>query len=293
MINVKELVDYCDNLYKNSETQCRCKDCKNDCQGSCEKCLDKIHFGDTRRYNCFNITNYYLCKYIYKYSSEIEHLLVKDGFLEKLPMINALSIGCGPCTDLVGIVNSVDYLDIKTKVNYTGVDMNNIWKHIHEYIKSYNDDNFEATFLYSDIFDALDSQEGISYNIIVLQYVLSDMNKYDTDGVNTREFIDRIVDKIIRYMKSGSIIIINDINYKSARQYYEYLLNKLKSLVNDGMKFRYACRHFNNNVRQSHYDYGYEYQSNRVTTVIPRGIAEDYNSWDFCSSAQLIVVKDE
>ncbi|MBN7576228.1 hypothetical protein C1H57_17355 [Clostridium sp. 2-1] len=285
---LNELVDYCDMSYKNSETTCRCENCNNNCHGSCEKCLDKIHFGDTRRYNCFNITNYYFCKYIYKYSSEIEHVFMKFNILNSIEKLNVLSIGCGPCTDLMGIINTISKVNPNIKLDYTGVDLNDIWNHIHEHIQQNNNDNIQTRFIYDDVFNILNGEdEGIEFNVLVLQYVVSDMVKYDLDGTSTFDFIDKLVDCIIKHMEKGSIIIMNDINYMTTRKYFDYMLTKLNS------HYEYACCHFNNNYRDNHFDYGEEYNSNELTTIIPTNILEDYNPWQFCSSAQMIVRKKE
>ena len=177
-MNLGKLVNYCDSMYKDSTTKCNCIECEEVCYGDCEKCLDKIHFGDDRRYNCTNIMNFYVCKYIYKYSSEIEHAFNECNLLSDKEYLNILSIGCGPCTDLVGIKNAIGAEDIDLK--YVGVDLNERWRNIHEFIRD-NSNEMEIDFIYDDIFNVLDKDKNIEFNVLVLQYVLSDMFKYNDD----------------------------------------------------------------------------------------------------------------
>ena len=93
---ISQLVNFCNSRYDRSS---KCTDCDEQCVG-CERCLDNMHFLRTqRRYECGNISDFYVCKYVYKYASEIDYLLDSVNFHNLLNEFNdyrILSIGCGP-----------------------------------------------------------------------------------------------------------------------------------------------------------------------------------------------------
>ena len=73
---IDDLVEYCDEQYQSGECgACTGKDrCVNECDGNCKLCLDDIHFYEQQRrtqYDCERLLYYYVCRYSYKYCSEI------------------------------------------------------------------------------------------------------------------------------------------------------------------------------------------------------------------------------
>ena len=289
-MNINKIVDYCDSVYKSNNIEYRCEKCNNNCTGSCEMCLESIHFGDDRRYNCENISNYYCCKYIYKYSSEIQYLFESHYTLSELECMRVISIGCGPCTDLVGVLNFIKTSELDIPIEYTGIDLNDIWSNVHNLISSNNNDMINSRFIYDDIFNLVHNdllKNDIRPNILIFQYVLSDMRKYNTDK-EIKSFIDKLIKSIVINLEDNSYIILNDINHCDTRQYFEYMLEKIKS---NNIEIQWHRHHFRNNARPYHYDYGEEYESNDLTSVIPNDILDTYNPWTFCSSAQLIIRK--
>lgn len=284
-MGVENLINYCNELYSNADTECRCEDCNNDCKGSCEKCLDSIHFGDNRRYNCMNSMNYYVCKYSYKYLSEIANIFYRNDFIDSKEQVNIISIGCGPCTDLMGIEQYIDNNSLDIKIKYRGIDLNDNWKYIHRFIKR-DLNEYDIKFLYDDVFNVFNTSKKIGkYDILFLQYLISDMVKYNDENTMNL-FIDNLVNKIIFNMPIGSLVIINDINHNSARKYYEIILNKMWQ---EGIRYNCDRLHFNNSARANHYNYGCEYDDNDLVCNVPEEIQMNYNPWMFCSSAQLII----
>ena len=77
---IDDLIEYCDEQYQNGICEaCTAMDsCTRDCDGNCKNCLDDIHFHYNQRrtqYNCSRLLNYYVCRYSYKYCSEIIYAL--------------------------------------------------------------------------------------------------------------------------------------------------------------------------------------------------------------------------
>lgn len=80
------IIQYCDTCYNEhswGEDFCNCgRSCSHpsQCPQKCETCLEQVHFPDKYDlgrldYDCDNVLNFYVCKYIHKYSSEIEYAL--------------------------------------------------------------------------------------------------------------------------------------------------------------------------------------------------------------------------
>lgn len=81
--------------------------------------------------------DFYMCKYSYRYTSEIIYALEWMPSLSSEKNLKVLSFGCGPCTDLFAI----DYLRVSGKLcyqilDYRGVDYSrDVCNFIHNDIK--------------------------------------------------------------------------------------------------------------------------------------------------------------
>jgi hypothetical protein len=283
---IADIVRYCDLNYNRIG---KCVPCENDCRDGCEKCLDAIHLNKIiRRYNCGNITKFYVCKYIYKYSSEIDHLFQINDYFRELPSYNILSIGCGPTTDLYGILNYLQRNRLLRQVNYIGCDLNRIWEPIHvetQNIMGRRNLDVNLQFIYGDIFDNFELI-NFDVNILILQYVISDMHVH---GCSVADFINRLIGWIENNMVGSGYILFNDVNHNvKARDYYDILIQGLR-----GRNIYVTCDkyYFNNRIRDYVYQYGVMHQDDNLTSIIPREIITRYNPWQFCSSAQLVIKK--
>ena len=102
------LVRLCDERYQSYQ----CESCSFGiyCPHDCEKCLEYIHFPQRapseRKYDCKRMMDFYVCKYAHKYTSELIYAFLMLRDLCSKRHLNVLSIGCGPCTDLLAL----DYL---------------------------------------------------------------------------------------------------------------------------------------------------------------------------------------
>lgn len=95
------------------------------CPEDCEKCLEYIHYpshaetnAPKRKYDCTHMADFYMCKYSYRYTSEIIYALEWMPSLSSEKNLKVLSFGCGPCTDLFAI----DYLRVSGKLRYQILD---------------------------------------------------------------------------------------------------------------------------------------------------------------------------
>ena len=273
---LSKLTDYCHSKYYRPA---KCSSCQNNCKENCKACLHDMFYDHRERiYNCDNIIYCYTCRYIYKYSSEIIHVLktIPLNFWPKIGHLKILSIGCGPCSELFAF----DYFNTKNEnifnIDYTGYDINTIWKEINNYTKSLF--SFPIKYCYHDVFiDYSDQTVGKEYpNIVILNYILSDINFHKKD---TKTFLDELNQKIIINMNQHSLVFINDINNLAVRNTFIYLAN----LVNPNKYLKY---YFN-----GYGSFGNQHNSTDVFYSIPFPIKRTFGSHNYCSSAQTLIVK--
>ena len=86
-------------------------------------------------------------------------------------------------------------------------------------------------------------------------------------------------------MDGAAVIVLNDINLSTrmggGREHFDALLQKIPDS-------EYRQYHFNNNNRSNHFHYGIEYETNELI-LAPSEILRDYEPFDSCASAQLII----
>lgn len=76
---IDTILENCDERH-NCKSNNRCDDCSYGqfCPGDCAKCLEYIHYpshaetnAPKRKYDCTHMADFYMCKYSYRYTSEI------------------------------------------------------------------------------------------------------------------------------------------------------------------------------------------------------------------------------
>lgn len=282
---ISQLIEFCDELHNRPN---RCESCPNDtCQNSCTACLDLIHRVTTndRTYNCENIIYCYTCKYLYRYSTEIEILFNKyANAFRNVKEARTWSIGCGPCSELFGLYNFKISNHLEFAINYKGFDLNTLWRPVHDCIKQMK--QFEASFFYEDIFK-YSKQTNEKPNIIILNYVISDILR------TNRGYINRFIKELCGFINeiSKCALIINDINLgqndKEPRYYYNTIIREIRkesSIIHEG-HFHFV------NSQRSYCRYGQQHNNNRVPIIPPENISKTYTPWLECRSAQLFTVK--
>ena len=259
-----DLIEKCSyrDEFQNEHEQC--EDCSygDNCPGDCQKCLQYVHYPQNapvpRKYDCVHMADCYYCKYAYKYASEITYGLACFAEIRNKKTLKIMSVGCGPCTELA----AVDYLKEKgvlnyEKLQYRGIDpLGNVWRRIWNDIKEYFGNGIN--FYQKDILELVDIITRHSWipDVLIFQYVFSDMYKNLSKSYNGgREFFDVLESKIS--------------NPKIVRR-----------------------MHFNNNNKDRHFEYGDEYKRNcLIFDDIPDEIRKEYNPFDCCASAQILIKK--
>ena len=229
-------------------------------------------------------------RYIYKFAYEIErHLYDYSNTIQDNEELNILSIGCGPSSDLFGFENYNKSLDEHKTINYIGIDLNRKWFYIHEKLKSKSQHNQKINYIYEDIFEYIDQinpfRKRLKTNILILQYVISDMAKYNSEK-EMHNFFDRLMEDIILYMPNNSMVIINDINnYELSNKYFDYIANILHN-----EDYIIDKRYYESKYRATA-SYGEAIVPIKVPYKIEEYIEKRYNPHIECSSSSLIIRK--
>lgn len=293
---INDLAYECDERYRQNKDSCQCEYCQCEkCEeDNCYKCLKKVHFpennGDKRTYDCVNMADYYYCRYCYRYASEVVYGLRQFRDIMNLDTLKVMSVGCGPCTELAAI----DYLHQNGELNYNklefrGIDpLKDMWKFIWEDIDSYYQG--QVNFFERDILELVDIIVAKKWmpDLIIFQYVFSDMyKKYKEEEIKI--FIDKLANFLNQQTYKNIYVLANDANigkkYDGGRDFFDTLNQKVNE---PKIMKRY---HFNNNYKESHYDYGVEYKDNGIFFDIPQLIKEKYGAIDSCASAQVLIKK--
>ena len=277
---INKLIKFCTDSYNKGV---KCKTCVSNCTGDCNICLQAIHNeqDSKRHYDCCNMIYCYTCSYINKYASEIYYALnaLVSHSSTKNTEYNILSIGCGDCADLFGIQHFLNVNQREINISYTGVDINEKWKPIHEYIPQlFPDVNFN--YKYQDAIDYVASLEDVPFNIVILEYVLNEIIKYTPDNID--DFINELSDKILDRLPSNSLVIFNDINHKMVRDYYPKIKLKIEQ------KNDIACLSLRFNEPFSHTYGGAKLQNDSLvfnTSITP------FSEKNPCSSSIFIIHK--
>lgn len=139
------------------------------------------------------MADFYTCKYSCRYTSELMYAIQRCVDIQDIDELKVLSFGCGPCTDLFAL----DALKEKRlisfdNVQYHGVDYSKeVWSNIHRNITELKKENMNVRFFYKDACQLIDEIANGSWtpNLIVFQYVFSDMQKHTTSD-DIRHFIN-------------------------------------------------------------------------------------------------------
>lgn len=292
---IDEIIRFCDNAYSTADTQCVCSSCRHiRCPGSCKACLEEIHYparhpNGKRDYDCQNLINFYACDYLYKYASEIWYLLRRSVELPNLKAFNVLSIGCGACPDLMALESFLTEKQDNKSIAYLGIDVNDLWKPIHQEIASYQSPYIKKTlFCYEDAISFFNTHAIDNTNILILQYVISHL--YNTNQIGQLNTLyDNLIKNIILHRNQSKpfIIIINDVNSNNrGRDYFTGLCDRLSHAGLHGYASKY---YFDYRIQNDFQRYGTKHENNKILYGPIQAFMQKYEPWEYCSSAQLLI----
>lgn len=283
------LTAYCaDQFFKYGDCL-QCSHPSGRCSGSCLNCSEEVNFhktGGRTDYDCQKFMYYYVCRYSWKYCSEIMYALEQIS-LSDYPAYNILSVGCGGAPDLMAFEEIMSVLDMKN-IFYKGYDVNPFWSPIHRAIEQYtlSTQYAYAELITKDIFDALRGGELVAhnYNIIVLEYLLSHFPPQNRANW-ANELFDGLLQNVLpnRLDKSPFLFLINDIDHFQVRDCFDVFLQKLKVA---GYHGSYMRKHFRD---RDYNDGSTQYSTWNNRFPIPETMKENFDCAINCTSAQLIV----
>lgn len=179
--------------------------------GDCSKCLNHIQHGQPNfTYSCTKITYQYVLRFFNRFASEICYAMCKYNYKD-INRINVVSLGCGPGSEVYGIIKALRIQKIGIPIYYEGHDLLDAWKPVQNLCKdslksTQHIINFHTTNLFAD-FAGFDNNV---INLLILNYLLSHAAKFYTkQGKN--QFVDEIVDFILQ--NNVKNVLFNDINY--------------------------------------------------------------------------------
>ena len=275
---LEQMIEYCDQMYSDYH----CHECTgHNCSHDCKVCLDDIHYHHNEirsEYDCEKLLYYYLCRYSYKYCSEIIYALDRVD-LDRYPYFNILSLGCGGAADLMAF----DYcFDSDEEIHYHGVDINTYWDDIHSKISEiYPHASFKTGF---DVKTDIPSLRDKSYNVVIIEYLISYL--YSRGSSVVSNLFDDIIEYIVsnKPQDSAMLIIINDVDsINTGRDTFMRLANKLESA---GYDITIQKLRFKND---SYYSDSMKYSSNQNKFDCSREFQQEYCVALRCESAQLII----
>lgn len=279
---IDEMVSFCNDEYKNQS----CSNCTgkcNSCKENCKECLDDLHFHTNKirdDYDCEHLLNYYVCRYSYKYCSEIMYALESID-LSAYPFFHILSLGCGGACDLMAF----DAMNTNKTISYIGFDKNKYWQKIHNEIIEKSPTYKVQFFREIDVLNNLTDCNIRGTNVLVIEYLISFFySKIGDEGV--KRWFGELVKTIISQKSDESplLVIINDVDScYTGRDTFPFLKTEIEKL---GMTVNYEFRRrFKDN---QYYENSIQYPSKANKFTLP-SFADDYCVAIKCESSQLIL----
>lgn len=188
--------------------------------GVCNSCLSHIqwHPSPTFSYSCKRITYHYVLRFFNRFASEIYYAMskYKQEMLDSTNALNIVSLGCGPGSEVYGIIRNVRSRAAHVQVNYQGYDKNEIWEEVQNLSKEkLSQSGHNVDFYNRNLFQEYVGFQDNHIDILVLNYLLSDCQKFYTTDTDREKFVSELAHFII--YKNVRNILFNDINFYGKR----------------------------------------------------------------------------
>ena len=265
-----------------------CNTCK--CYDSCIHPLHQYN-SNGKTYNCLNMAYNYVVKHFYRFASEIEYAFRIVYHAEQhnwKDNINVVSLGCGPSSELYGIINELQNQQSNLVVSYHGFDTNAIWQKIWnlniDICKQHN-----VTYTTDDMFAYYTEHSDEHIDILILNYLLSDVARNMQHEEKTA-FLDKLAEFIdvmdVQYVIFNDISLFYDdlISGYSCMEYVvrQFGVNKQRHSVLKGGRYRFG----EPNPHQPTYGKKWN-QSNLLFTI--DDAANDFQPFNYCNSIQMLI----
>lgn len=280
----------------------RYKTCKEDCTSceetvdcvrckktDCDKCMHDMHYNINEKgqlsYNCEAITYRYVLSYLNTYASEMSYVF--SLFANRAPSYFnnkiIISLGCGPASEYVGLVESLDRVGFMGSLSYIGYDANSTWENVQKILQqesSVQNPNYNVEFRNT----ILTPNDVVSTSILVLNYVLSDIyNHSNNPPVDLANFLKLQLVPIIMNLPKGSFVIVNEVNH--TRLWFPEIIYWAKSLV---QTFNFMSGYFDTDGETWRSHEGFSKKASSINLRFPRS---DYNKAKSCKSCFFVLRK--
>ncbi len=258
--------------------------------GDCTRCLYDIHHNNADfHYSCTKITYLYTLRFFNRFASEIVHMLVRFRY-DNIKDLNVVSLGCGPGSEIYGIIKTLLLKKASTILHYEGHDLNLYWNHVQEIsIQCLSKFHHEISFYNTDLFTDFHGFANGTIHLLMLNYLLSDAVFFMTEKMKF-QFIDNIATFIVE--KNVKCVFFNDINFygepnklNSGTQMMKLLINVLGS-KGIGLKILYYC--FKKDPYRGTEGWIKHNDDMNLLLKLPDNIY--MNNVDFCNSKQIIII---
>jgi len=178
-------------------------------QSNCYECIKRVHrYSNSKvHYNCDKMLYYYALKHTYRFGAE---MFFEFGKLRNAvcnwPDIYITSIGCGPCSELFGMLSFWRTMGkTDASFHFRGFDTEPLWYPIMQQV--------QTCFSVADV--QLLGQDAFAYyaqyqertDVIVLNYMLSDMRKFN--ATQYKAFLNNLITLIAQ--RHPKYLLVNDI----------------------------------------------------------------------------------
>ena len=198
-----ELLQDCLALYNGEK--CDAQSCKLGlfCRGSgcdvgvCNSCMIHIqrHPSPKFPYSCKRITYHYVLRFFNRFASEIYYAMsrYKKEKLNTITNLNVVSLGCGPGSEVYGLIKAIRTRAPHIHMNYQGYDKNEIWEGVQQLSKAkLAQSGHSVEFYNKNLFLEFEGFQDNHIDLLVLNYLLSDCQKFYTTDLDRKKFIDEL-----------------------------------------------------------------------------------------------------
>lgn len=125
--------------------------------------------------------------------------------------MNVVSLGCGPGSEVYGFIKALRQKAPQIIMNYKGYDIVDVWNEVQQMSKvALAQTPHHIDFFNQNMFEAFEGFTEGNVDMLVLNYLLSDSQKYYNDSDKIK-FIDEI-SRFVLY-NNVSNILFNDMGY--------------------------------------------------------------------------------
>ena len=127
-------------------------------------------------------------RFFNRFASEIEYVIRLINFGETIKL-NVVSLGCGPGSEVYGIIHGFRHLNLAIRLDYQGYDLNPIWDDAQQMsINHLRNTGHNIVFSNTNMFTNFTQFDEQHVDLFVMNYLLSDYVMNSAQG--TRHVTD-------------------------------------------------------------------------------------------------------